>query len=490
MSVDTRRAGLVESERLIQLAAGGEPIHAESTDRSGAYRAGDLIGGKYRLLRLIGRGGMGVVWEAYSDALDISVAVKLIHQFTAGSEEQNRLLLEAKAAARLGDPAVVRIFDCGETLNGEPYVVMELLKGQDLATRLDERGRLQPIDAVRTILPIVRALGVAHAACIVHRDVKPENVFLARSSTGEEQPKLLDFGIAKMDLPWEKRLTRAGSTLGSPNYMSPEQARGEEVDGRSDLWGICVVLYEAIAGELPFDGSNYNAVMHAILSARITPFTEIGVQEPDLWAIVARGLVRERERRWQTSAELAEALGGWLLARGVVDDVTGVSLQSTQSHHRSSYVRTLDSVRPAPANRRGDSDAQAAVAQTGSDFSASGRRIWAQRPRWFIPVMVCLLVFGIGAMGWRLADVARRDADPSAAVPAPVAPTKPSVARPAIASPSVEPVSTSSAAAAPLAPSQPPPSRAIPSARRASAPKRPVLRPSPSKAAPFKNPFE
>lgn len=401
MAVETRRIGLGESERLIQLAAAGAAV-AVPNSLSVAYTAGDLIAGKYRLVRLIGRGGMGVVWEAHSDALDIRVAIKLIHQFTASEEEQKRLLLEARAAARLVDPGVVRVFDCGETSNGEPYVVMELLEGEDLATRLDERGRIQPVEAVRTLLPIVRALGTAHAANIVHRDVKPENVFLTKSVTGEEQPKLLDFGIAKVEMPWEKRLTQAGSTLGSPNYMSPEQARGEEVDGRSDLWGVCILLYEAIAGELPFDGNSYNAVMHAILSARVTSFPELGIQEPELWAIVARGLERERALRWQTTVELADALGAWLIERGILHDVTGVSLHATKTNRRASHVRTLESVRPAQLQRDLSPSARAALANTASGFSATRLRLWSKRPRWFLPVMTALALCGAMLLIWRL----------------------------------------------------------------------------------------
>jgi serine/threonine-protein kinase len=269
---------------------------------------------------------MGVVWEAHSLALDIPVAIKLIHPSATNDEDQERLLREAKAVARLADPGVVRVFDCGKTSSGEPYVVMELLAGQDLANRLNERGCLLPVEAVRTLLPVVRALGSAHLAHIVHRDIKPENVFLARTPTGDEQPKLLDFGIAKVEFLFEKRITHLGSTMGSPNYMSPEQARGEDVDLRADLWGICVVLYEAITARVPFYGDSYNAVMYAILSAPLVPFMDLAIDEPELWAIVARGLERNREARWQTSEELLVALSSWLINRGVDTDLTGVAL--------------------------------------------------------------------------------------------------------------------------------------------------------------------
>jgi eukaryotic-like serine/threonine-protein kinase len=504
MAVETRRASLVESERPIQVAAGGGALLDDFNPLANAYKAGDLLAGKYRLVRMIGRGGMGVVWEAHSDALDIRVAVKLIHQFTASHEEQQRLLLEAKAAARLVDPGVVRVFDCGETLNGEPYIVMELLEGEDLATRLDQRGRLQPIDAVRTLLPIVRALGTAHAANVVHRDVKPENVFFTKSANGEEQPKLLDFGIAKMDIPWEKRLTQVGAALGSPNYMSPEQARGEEVDGRCDLWGLCVVLYEAIAGELPFDGNSYNAVMHAILSARVAPFPELGIEESELWAIVERGLERELSLRWQTSEELTDALTAWLIDRGVTDDVTGFSLRATRTKKRASHVRTLESVRPVKADRKVSPSASAALANTGPRRSASRHRLWSRRPRWFVPSVFALAFFGVVVLVWRIQMQARGDEAVPSAVPVQPAivaeqvPPSP-VSRPAPPSPGVEPVAASAATAAVVSASRTAVlakgNAAAESASRKPAPKASAKEsapkaPSGPKSEPFKSPFD
>lgn len=341
MSAENRIISLVGVERLLELSGEGAALSFERKPRVLDYAPGDRIAHRYQLVRLIGKGGMGVVWEAHSEVLDIRVAIKLIHLTASNDEDKLRLIREAKTVARLSDPAVVRVFDCGETLNGEPYVVMELLAGQDLATRLEERGCLGPVEAVRTLLPIIRALGAAHDAGIVHRDVKPENVYLTKSATGEEQPKLLDFGIAKVEMPAEQRLTHLGSALGSPYYMSPEQARGEDVDRRTDLWGACVVLYEAIIGQLPFQGDGYNAVLYAVLSAEVSSFQQMSVDEPELWAIVSRGLERDRDLRWQTSAELVDALSQWLIARGVLHDLAGVSL------HASPNRATLKSVRPA-----------------------------------------------------------------------------------------------------------------------------------------------
>ncbi|HVZ30799.1 MAG TPA: serine/threonine-protein kinase, partial [Polyangiaceae bacterium] len=216
------------------------------------YGKGDLIDGKYELEELIGMGGMGTVWTARNATLGVRRAVKLIRSDAGTIESTDRLLHEAQAAARLADPATVRVFDYGKTAEGDPYIVMELLEGEDLMSIINRRERLSPIKAVRVLLPVIRALGMAHAHGIVHRDLKPENIFLARLPDGRVQPKLLDFGIAKRKDASDLRLTTAGSVVGSPLYMAPEQARGEDVDERADIWALAVVLYEAIAGQPPF----------------------------------------------------------------------------------------------------------------------------------------------------------------------------------------------------------------------------------------------
>lgn len=496
MAVETRVIGGAQLGGASEESAKGSSALPTPDVPRLSYAAGDVIAGKYRLIRLIGQGGMGVVWEAHSDALDIRVAVKLIHRETATPDEHQRLIYEAKAAARLVDPGVVRVFDCGETPAGDPYIVMEYLDGQDLATRLDERGRIPPIEAVRTLLPIVRALGTAHAANIVHRDVKPENVFLTRSSTAEEQPKLLDFGIAKMEIPWEKRLTQAGSALGSPNYMSPEQARGEEVDQRADLWAMCVVLYEAITDRLPFDGNGYNAVMYSILTATPVPFPQLGVNEPELWEIVARGLERDRNQRWQSSAELTRALSRWLIARGVMHDVSGVSLHATQSNHRASHVRTLESQRPAAALLT-TAPAPALATTTGSrSVHASW---WQGRPRWFVPGLAVLFLAALAALiGVKTSRTPSSTVGvpASAAVPAP-APVEPHPASDRPREPVIAASAASESASRPIPRSQtssPAPSRsASASSNDLGATQKP---PTAKKAAstpkpdPFKSPFD
>ncbi|HVW27667.1 MAG TPA: serine/threonine-protein kinase [Polyangiaceae bacterium] len=303
-----------------------EPAPRSSGPR---YREGDFIGGKYRLGRRLGEGGMGDVWLAHNETLDIDVALKLIRGELATPEMAERLLHEARAAARLGHPAIVRVNDFGKTDRGDPFIVMELLEGEDLAAALATRGRLNAVVAVRTLLPIAHALMVAHNKGIVHRDLKPENVFLAKSDDGKLQPKLVDFGVAKLERVRDPYLTQSREVVGSPLYMSPEQARGDEVDHRADIWAFAVVLYEAITGAAPFQGKNYNSLLYSIIANPATSVVDLGVGDADLWATLERGLRKEADQRWFSMRDFGEALAHWLEDREVREDITGASLSAT-----------------------------------------------------------------------------------------------------------------------------------------------------------------
>lgn len=317
------------------------------------YGAGDRIADKYRLAKRLGEGGMGEVWRAHNDTLDIDVAIKLIRGEIATSDMADRLLHEARAAARLGHPAIVRINDFGKTALGDPYIVMELLDGEDLAGALQSRGRLSAIKAIRTLLPIVHALTVAHTKGIVHRDLKPENIFLARTDDGAIQPKLVDFGVAKLELPQTHRITQSGALLGSPLYMSPEQARGDDVDHRADVWALGVVLYEAITGRPPFEGKNYNAIIYSIIANPATPITEFGAGDDELWTVIDRALQKDPDRRWYSMRDLGEALARWLVDRSIHEDITGTSLQTTWfSSHQERDALRAPSVAPGPDTTR------------------------------------------------------------------------------------------------------------------------------------------
>jgi eukaryotic-like serine/threonine-protein kinase len=306
------------------------------------YGEGDVIDG-HRLEARIGAGGMGEVWTARNDTLGVRRAVKLIRADSGNAESTDRLLHEARAAARLADPAIVRVFDFGRTEHGDPFIVMELLEGEDLMSIISRRERLSPVKAVRVLLPVVRALSAAHEHGIVHRDLKPENIFLTRLADGRVQPKLLDFGIAKLKNARDLRLTSAGSVMGSPLYMAPEQARGEDVDERADIWAVCVVLYEAMTGQTPFPGDDRASVMHAVATVEPEHPSKRGVLEPVPWPIIVHGLEKQRDERWRSMDELGRELARWLLANGVTEDITGASLEAgwLRDSRRSVFASSL-----------------------------------------------------------------------------------------------------------------------------------------------------
>ncbi|MEJ7735246.1 MAG: serine/threonine-protein kinase [Polyangiaceae bacterium] len=308
---------------------GPTPAPAASTPEPTSYAAGDVVGGKYQLTRILGEGGMGQVWVARNNTLDAEVALKLIRREIAAAEASTRLLQEARTAARLGHPSIVRVFDYGISERGDPYIVMELLRGESLGDLLARKRRLRAVDAVRTLLPVASALVAAHAEGIVHRDLKPDNIFLVEDGDGTVLPKVVDFGIAKFkQSPDAQRVTLTGAIVGSPDYMSPEQARGkhDDIDERTDIWALCVVLYEAMTGNRPFPGDNYTAQLSSILLDDPTPITELAAGDTDLWAVLQRGLEKDPAVRWPTMRSLAAALAEWAAARDVTTDIAGTTL--------------------------------------------------------------------------------------------------------------------------------------------------------------------
>ncbi|EYF08450.1 Hypothetical protein CAP_3979 [Chondromyces apiculatus DSM 436] len=291
---------------------------------------GSIISGRYRLEQVIGRGGMGAVWLARDTTLDIDVALKLIRRDRTTPEARVRLLQEARAAARIGHPSIVRVFDFGETAGGDPFIVMELLHGESLSSVLARRQRLAPALAVSTLLPLASALVAAHGKGIVHRDLKPDNILLVNNEAGALVPKLLDFGIARLlSADQERRFTLSGEVLGSPDYMSPEQAKGEDDVGEAtDIWAFTVVLYEVLTGRRPFQGPNYNALILAIITQEPLPVTDLAAGDTELWGILQRGLRKRAADRWQTMRDLGAALGAWAIEHGVQEDVAGTSVAS------------------------------------------------------------------------------------------------------------------------------------------------------------------
>jgi serine/threonine protein kinase len=304
---------------------------SESSARTAVrYVVGDIIAGKYRLEARLGEGGMGEVWHALNLQLDAPVALKLIRSGLDHALLGQRLKREARAAAKLGHPAIVRIFDVGESELGDPFIVMELLTGHSLAELLATEQRLAAVRGVQLLLPVADALSSAHEKGIIHRDIKPDNIFIALEGQ-QLRPKLLDFGIAKLSglAALESKMTQAGTVVGSPEYMSPEQARGsDDLDQRSDVWSFCVVLYETLSGCAPFSATNYHALLRRIVEDEPTPLPALWASDQRLWEIVQRGLAKDVEQRYRSMTELGRALSAWLISQGVFEDVCGGSLEA------------------------------------------------------------------------------------------------------------------------------------------------------------------
>ncbi len=385
------------------------------------YQAGDVIAGKYRLVSLLGEGGMGSVWRVRNMDLDVEVALKLIRAEATLSEATDRLLREAQAAAKLTDSGIVRVFDFGRSEQGNPFIVMELLEGEDLAAAIQRRGRLSPKRAVRVLLPVVRALAVAHQNGIVHRDLKPENVFLSKTPNGL-QPKVVDFGIAQLDKSQALRLTSTGALMGSPLYMSPEQAKGEAVDFRADIWGITAVLYEALSGMQPFPGGNYNAVLCAImLREPERPAAEVGVDD-ELWSLVQRGLAKEPAFRYESMRHFGQALAKWLVECGEQTDITGASLVTQWLEH-DQPADQLTTVFPPTGEvrieRRSERDERNAPTQRLSrdpGLAAAASQRSRQRPRRRMLVAAAAAGGLIGALAVAWAAFGTRAPEPASSV--------------------------------------------------------------------------
>jgi len=393
-------------------------------------KPGDLLGGKYRVERVLGVGGMGMVVAARHTKLGQRVALKLmLKEALADPANAERFAREARAAVRLQSPHTARVLDVGKLKNGEPYMVMEYLDGQDLDEVMRTSGPLPPHIAVDYILQACEAFAEAHALGMIHRDIKLKNLFLARTVDGRPVVKVLDFGLAKtVGTIGDVSLTATSTVFGSPQYMSPEQMRSaKDVDARSDIWSIGVSLYELLTTRVPFDAPGVAEICAMVLKDAVEPPSKwaIGLP-PDLDAIVVKCLAKNPNERFQNVAELAFALEPWSAREG----------SSQRILHVMSSVQKLDVPTLMDASSSPDVDANAKTMDAWDSGERSRGTKLRPRVVWMLGGLVALAGVGIIAMAASFASHRNHDAaaatsalaaSSAAAVPVHVAAPPPTV---------------------------------------------------------------
>ena len=315
---------------------------------------GDILAGKYRIERVLGVGGMGIVVAAHHVQLEQHVALKfLLPEALENPDIVARFAREARSAAKIQSEHVARVIDVGTLESGSPYMVMEYLDGSDLAQVIYDRGVVPVPEAADFIMQACEAIAEAHAAGIVHRDLKPANLFLAKRTNGRAIVKVLDFGISKVMPKGASRsedlsLTKTSTLVGSPLYMSPEQmASAKSVDARSDIWALGVILYELVSGFTPFNADSVTEMVAAILQTQPRDLSEVRTDiPPELSAVIMRCLEKDPARRFQSASELAAAL--WRF----VPDKSRASMQRVASFVANSptLVSPMTSTPPPISN--------------------------------------------------------------------------------------------------------------------------------------------
>ena len=285
---------------------------AEGNKSFSDFKVGQVVGNRYDLLEEIGRGGYAIVFRAIDREQDQEVALKTIRPVARPKEALARVRREAALISRLQHENTVRIFDYG--MEGDVYIAMELLKGHPLSDELDTRRKLPVARAIQICCEVLKSLAEAHDHGIVHRDLKPENVFLVGNSDGTESVKVLDFGIAKLTKDATHldpmALTLQGRAMGTPNYMSPEQAKGLDLTAHSDLYTMGILLFEMITGKPPFAGGTAMDIMLRHVNAPVPRLPDPKLRGTPIERAIRKALTKDHTRRFQNAADMLAALGG------------------------------------------------------------------------------------------------------------------------------------------------------------------------------------
>ncbi len=451
------------------------PVTLDSVgDPQAQARVGQVIAGKYRLERLLGAGGMGAVYAAKHEFTKRNVAVKLMHEaFAKSAMFAERFIREAQAPSAIGHAGIVDVLDGGVDESGALYLVLEMLQGKTLG---DLETPLSVPDLVDVTVQLLDALGAAHKAGFVHRDIKPDNVFLTHDATGKRKVKLLDFGVAGLRAGMENNnLTQTGTILGTPTFMSPEQAKGDRVDQRSDLWAVGAILYDALAGRPPYDADTYNAVIVSIVTREHMPLERIRPDLPRrLLEVIELALRKDPAHRWQSAAEMIAALNGipnlealsGVVTKHAPPDAVAATAVARRAAPKAESVAAPDLTRPRVDDEKAAAPSPAARPSVGQ---RPARRVTtvtadetASAPNVVLWIGGATLVIALAVGGAWMAKTSRStsaDPGPAAGAAPDVTPTPASVA----------PATTATAATA-TGPSTPAPPEANPITPAAIAP--------------------
>jgi serine/threonine protein kinase len=387
----------------------------EDVESSAGVRPGDVLAGKYRIDRILGIGGMGVVVAAQHVMLEEKVAIKfLLPDMLRNQDVVGRFAREARAAVKIKSEHVARVFDVGTLENGAPYMVMEFLEGGDLAAWLRERGPLAVEVAVDFVLQACVAVANAHGLGVVHRDLKPANLFCVRGSDGEIVVKVLDFGISKITHVSASdtggSLTQTSAVMGSPFYMSPEQMQSaKDVDARTDIWALGIVLYELLTGSTPFEGTSFAEIAIKVATGPLPHVRSVRPEVPaGLEAVILKCLTKDRRDRYAHIGELGVALRGFGSKRAGawVDRIVGI----VQASGLSETVANVESpVAHLPGLDEAPGTMAASARTTTSTFHRHPKRTAA-----ILGIVGALVVVSVAA-SWGV--ISKRAAAPDARVP-------------------------------------------------------------------------
>ncbi len=468
------------------------------------FQPGEVIAGKYEVLKHLGEGGMGVVVSARHRDLDTRVAIKVVRPEYAQNEQVvARMLLEARSAAKIRSEHVCKVLDVGRLETGVPYIVMEYLDGQDLGRALAQQGKLPLQTAIDYVLQACEALAEAHTAQIVHRDLKPENLFLAHRADGSAQVKVLDFGISK-SLKRDDRasaLTNPSSAVGSPFYMSPEQMlSARDVDARTDLWALGVIVHELLTGQPPFYSDTLPGVCAMVLNQPPPPLRTLLPDAPlELELVLQKCLQKNRDDRYSSVGEVARALAPF------------GSAHARTSAERVSRILGDASLRPpaGEANLGGQLQTNvlgATIALTAPGVTRTTGNV-PQTSRSFgltaVATLALVVLLGGGVLWWAIgADAPSNPATLGAASAAPAKPSEAAALSQALphgwvpdapivaptVPPAIEPASGTQMPASAAIPNPPPATAAPEQVRRKPTGARPKPAGSPDKSAP--DPFD